>query len=301
MGPPGDAGVPAAQEERQAAASSYSQALRDRLHRIRAEMEAQGALALRLRRSLEGARAEVEKNSRELYELRVRWTEEEPSRAELLRETGEVERRLSERERRCAEALVQLAERDQAPGAAEAAPPPAGRAAPTSPHGATAALRGDAYDDDFEQEEDGEEGRRRARLAQERQRLAGLESRRLELVSELGRLRELSAQEAASVEQLSERIEAIRKEARTARTLARASREREERSKQKIEASTATAAASRQRQRALESQVADLGTEIDVLRGELAAVAQPAVGAAASGGPAHERDSRFQTPGCMCD
>ncbi|CAE8614152.1 unnamed protein product [Polarella glacialis] len=77
--------------------SAYADALQERLQKVQAEVETQGANALELRRKLDEAQAEAHTNQEELARLRTRWAEEQPQREALLRQTGEAERRLAGR------------------------------------------------------------------------------------------------------------------------------------------------------------------------------------------------------------
>ncbi|CAJ1365824.1 unnamed protein product [Effrenium voratum] len=88
--------------------SAYAAALQERLRKVRAEVELQGRIALGLRRDLDHAEAQAAAHQQELAQLRRSWSDEQPQREGLLRETGDLERSLAQRERSLGERLKQL-------------------------------------------------------------------------------------------------------------------------------------------------------------------------------------------------
>lgn len=232
--------------------ASYADALQDRLHRIRDELETQAATAIALRASTESMQTEADSNAQELARVRARWAEQQPQREALLREAGEAERRLSERERRCAEALASHAAAELSRNAGEEAA-----------HGANSSANQGTPS----------AAKHSAQLSEQRQRLAHLEQGRAKLAAALMDLRDAARKETADISQLALRNEALRKESRALRAGAEASREAEERALRKLEALDATGAASQQRQQLLERQAEQLRAEVQTLRAELSAAA----------------------------
>lgn len=238
-----------------APSSEYARALHERLAKVRAEVEIQGAMASRLRLELDHAQREAHKNNEELAELRAHWVEEQPQREEFLQKTGEAERRLAERERRCAEALADHA-------AAELSKVTGGTASASSQGGRTRS--------------GGDTARQHQQsLEQQRSKLAQLEGLRTKLSASLQELRDAVRQETTIIGQLGSRGESLRRETRAVRTGAEAAEEGKERLRRKLEALDATSAASQQRQQLLEKQAEDLRDEVQALRSELDASLAP--------------------------
>ncbi|CAK9039588.1 Pentatricopeptide repeat-containing protein At5g02860 [Durusdinium trenchii] len=86
--------------------SAYAAALKERLGKVRAEVELQAQLAHRLKNDLNEVEDQAQRNQEELALRRQSWAKEQPSREALLHETGEAERSLAARERSCAQALA---------------------------------------------------------------------------------------------------------------------------------------------------------------------------------------------------
>ncbi|CAE8717688.1 unnamed protein product [Polarella glacialis] len=254
--------------------SAYACALQERLHKVQAEVETQGANALELRRKLDGARAEAHTNQEELAKLRAKWTDEQPQREALLRQTGEAERRLAEQERCCAEAL-------SAHAAAELARPGGGSLSSSSAPAAAHAGPGKER-----QGSSSEKSSSQQPLGQQRQRLASLETLRLKLAEGLQELRDALRQEGSVIGQLGARSEALKKESRALQTGAEAARGNEARIRRKLEALDATASAAHPRQHALERQAADLRDEVQGLRMEFVSAAGATAPTEATGGAA---------------
>lgn len=238
--------------------STYANALQERLHRVQAEIKAQGAKAVSMRQNLESAQDEADATRKELGELKARWAADQPRRDTFLRETGEAERTLAEQERRCIDALAAQASAQSVP---EFANP--------IEHPSDGAPFGRGREKDF------------------RQRLTSLEDAKSKLSSALLELREAAQTEGASVEQLRARAVSVRKEIRALHAGAAAARDSEGRVQQKHQSLEATIISGQQRQQVLERQVADLRNEVQGLRSELKdAVAILARGG--DGGPASE-------------
>lgn len=224
-----------------AAAETYADALRDRLRRVREELEHQTEIALKLRKCVSASRLEAERNVEELAQLRAKWLAEQPKREALLRHTGEIERRLAEREKRCHETLA----------ASCAAGPSEAGLEPSTDGG------------------DENDGNTHVTLEAQRQRLQTLETQRTRLTAALFELREAARQEQLEINHLGMRSDALKKEARALRAGAVAARESEARSVRKIEALHAASSAAEIRQSTLQRQVKDLKDEVAGLRTQL--------------------------------
>lgn len=232
-----------------APSSEYARALQERLAKVRAEVEIEGAMASRLRQELDKAQREAHKNNGELADLRAHWVEEQPHREAFLQKTGEAERRLAERERRCAEALADHA-------ASELSKVTGGAASKVCSGSNTAR-------------------RHQQSLEQQRSKLAQLEGLRVKLAESLQELRDAVRQETTIIGQLGSRSEGLRRETRAVRTGAEAAEESKERLWRKFEALDSTSTASQQRQQLLEKQAEDLRDEVQALRSELDASLVP--------------------------
>jgi len=241
---------------------SYADALRDRLGRVRAELQVQERAVLDIRTSISIARSNVEVNKSELCGLRLRWTAEQPEREVLLRDAGEREHELVERERHCVEALAAhtLADRaQQAEGTVQDGE------AGSEVH-EVARSRGTSKSEPS--------GRQGERDREQRQRLELLTETRSKLSSALHDLRSAAQQESVEIQQLRTRNEALRKESDALRASANAACERETQLKQKLEGLQIGAASRQQRQQLLERRVVELQAEVQGLQAELVAAAK---------------------------
>eukprot|EP00931_Biecheleriopsis_adriatica_P065607 TRINITY_DN40108_c0_g1_i1.p1 TRINITY_DN40108_c0_g1~~TRINITY_DN40108_c0_g1_i1.p1 ORF type:complete len:333 (-),score=100.33 TRINITY_DN40108_c0_g1_i1:106-1104(-) len=242
--------------------SAYADALKERLQKVRAEVQLQVEVADSLRKELDDVRAEADTNFQELALLRSKWAEEQPRREALLRETGDTERRLAEKERRCAEVLAAHAASEFSRG---------GNSAPGTARGESTEAQKRAQGSAQGKSRTGD----RVGLEQQRQQLASLEALRVKLSAGLQELRDAVRQESAAISQLSLRGQALRKETKAIRNGAAAAKESEARALRKLEAMDSTEVASQQRLQALERQAHDLRDEVRSLRGELDAASAP--------------------------
>mmetsp|Transcript_278 Transcript_278/g.936 ORF Transcript_278/g.936 Transcript_278/m.936 type:complete len:385 (-) Transcript_278:32-1186(-) len=241
--------------------AAYADKLRDRLARVRAEMEAQGARILEMKGEILTAEDETAKNNQEIKQLRAQWTAEKPQRDELLRETAEMEQELVEKERLSALGIA--------------------RQGKATPPAATASA--DASDDNGERTEANDGGGKtesasaksstacREQERECRQRVSTLEASRTKLTQALSELREAARGEDMEIGQLRARIELLKQESAALRTGTAAAHEGKQRRKEKLRDLEATEATSKQRALVLEKQVRDLKADVQKQKDILAA------------------------------
>lgn len=277
------------------ASSSYADALRERLKRIRAEVEAQGAVAVSTRQNIVSTRTEVEAHRSEAARLRSQWAAEQPRRSALLHETGEVERKVAEQEGRCAEVLAAQVAVERAPSPQP--PLPASTVCCGSINGNVNENESQAPSADHGDGAVSSSSRQSSqRLLDQRQRLLTLEETRTELTAKLRECRNLVHKEGAEIQQLVTRRDGLRKETRALRAGAEAAREGESRVRRKLDALDSTVQASQQREHALERQVVDIRNEVQSLRLELTAACN-AVGSAFREGTDRRTPTAHPQPG----